>query len=1013
VKFIRPLLTCLVLALVLAAIFLAAAFSPDVQTWVAQMALAGQPGLHASLGSLSAGLAQVDITDLHLEVDGAVLTVPSLQARLPVTTAVWDRKVLVRSLVAKRWTLDLSRIPEQKDARAQVVAAPEGGGGRGSSAQAEAVPAQKVARVFGGILSGWRLPCEVSLDGVDLEGDVLVAAPLGTAPARVHVTVKGGGIAAGHEGAFAIDAAGAVTDPKLPLTAVGAHGRLVVVMESPRTLNRIEIKANLSAEGGSFPEDLTLSAGVAAASGAGEETYTVDLSRGSRHLATVLARFPEAARRFVGTWKVDLRDSDLASFFPNRSLPSIAAAGDGDFDADAAFTRVHAIGRLNAVASHLGVLAPPLDRLGEVTLDARFDLAHSGQSVRVDRLSVSLGGARPAAVVRSLQPFNLDERTGDLKVADPRADWMEGSIQGFPLASLSSLTDGFTFAGGDATGEFVVRAANGGFALRPKTPFTAVGVSVQRAGRILGRGLDLSLSLLADYAPKGWQVQWAPFTVSSAGRRLATIEAKASRLAEADQPIAITGTWSADLEALASRPAIPGISWIKGRSASGDFSVSVETSTEVEGKLAVVGHDPGHSITSSVHADVDADGAVSFLAPVKIAFGSNVSEVSAEGTWTGEEAGPRVDVKLTGEKVALEHLGLLAAPLVAAGNILLPASSAAGAGGLQTPAGVRDRIPFWGDWVGRVKVAFDRLRAGDHDLDGVTGTFDVDHGSIHLENGRGGLSRHSRAKLEGSISFDAAAEFPYSLKATAAVDEVDAAPLFAAPQPGHEPVVEGHFSVASTLTGNGTSLDDLVGHMQEEFRLTSTAGIIRLLKTSVAESIPEVSSPVSDALGTVGTLVGSLFGVKGDSIYSGKNPVSKTAEAVLDFTYQIAEIGYDQITVTAIRGSDRTIHLVEMAMNAPDERVTGSGQITYVKGLSLSARPLSVELQFGARGRIAELLKVAGLLSSHKDDLGYTMLNQPIHFGGTLEHIDASQWHDLLAKAATQMPAGGKKGGGR
>jgi hypothetical protein len=39
------------------------------------------------------------------------------------------------------------------------------------------------------------------------------------------------------------------------------------------------------------------------------------------------------------------------------------------------------------------------------------------------------------------------------------------------------------------------------------------------------------------------------------------------------------------------------------------------------------------------------------------------------------------------------------------------------------------------------------------------------------------------------------------------------------------------------------------------------------------------------------------------------------------------------------------------------------------------------------------------------------MLNHPIHFGGTLEHIDASQWHDLLAKAATQTPAGGKKGG--
>jgi len=33
------------------------------------------------------------------------------------------------------------------------------------------------------------------------------------------------------------------------------------------------------------------------------------------------------------------------------------------------------------------------------------------------------------------------------------------------------------------------------------------------------------------------------------------------------------------------------------------------------------------------------------------------------------------------------------------------------------------------------------------------------------------------------------------------------------------------------------------------------------------------------------------------------------------------------------------------------------------------------------------------LLSTQKDDHGYTLLNQPVHLGGTLEHIDMSQWH--------------------
>ena len=38
-------------------------------------------------------------------------------------------------------------------------------------------------------------------------------------------------------------------------------------------------------------------------------------------------------------------------------------------------------------------------------------------------------------------------------------------------------------------------------------------------------------------------------------------------------------------------------------------------------------------------------------------------------------------------------------------------------------------------------------------------------------------------------------------------------------------------------------------------------------------------------------------------------------------------------------------------------------------------------------------------------------LNQPVHFGGTLQHLDESQWHDLLAKAAAPKPDAKEKDG--
>ena len=106
-KFLRLLLNCLALAIVLVVILVVAAFAPVVQTWVAQMVLDRQPALQGSLESLSAGIGRLEIGNLRLKVGGAILTVPHLQAELPIVTAGWDRRFLVRRLVAKGWTLDL------------------------------------------------------------------------------------------------------------------------------------------------------------------------------------------------------------------------------------------------------------------------------------------------------------------------------------------------------------------------------------------------------------------------------------------------------------------------------------------------------------------------------------------------------------------------------------------------------------------------------------------------------------------------------------------------------------------------------------------------------------------------------------------------------------------------------------------------------------------------------------------------------------------------------------------
>jgi hypothetical protein len=50
------------------------------------------------------------------------------------------------------------------------------------------------------------------------------------------------------------------------------------------------------------------------------------------------------------------------------------------------------------------------------------------------------------------------------------------------------------------------------------------------------------------------------------------------------------------------------------------------------------------------------------------------------------------------------------------------------------------------------------------------------------------------------------------------------------------------------------------------------------------------------------------------------------------------------------------------------------------------------------------------LLSTEQDGAGFTLLNQPLVFGGTMAHIDNRAWHELLVKSAERRSATAKPG---
>ena len=616
-------------------------------------------------------------------------------------------------------------------------------------------------------------------------------------------------------------------------------------MPTPRTISRLEFKGDLSALGGPFP---ALSADAAIDRSSGLEECTLELIRGGESLASFLTHYSRDTHRLTGTWKLNLKDTDISPFTLDHPLPAFSAVGDGKFDSDIAFDNVHASGQLKTEFSHLGAVFAPLEQVGSVSTDTKFDATQNGQSLSIEQLSSSVKGSHLVLDVKLLQAFGLDEKSGVFSASKSEGDWMQVSVVSLPLKSLSGFTGSLGIAGNDATGKFIVHPTKDGFSVRPIAPLIASDVSISRNTSVLADRLELALSLNVDYGSAGWQIQAAPLAVSRDGKRMATLNVKTTRTGDTDQPFVCAINWDSDLAAVAALPLFKDLPKFGAQTASGDLTLTLGSAMQIEGKFAVAGHDTHHSFSSNVTGGIDAeDGRFEFLAPMKIDFGSHVSELTAEGLFGRDDSGPRFELKLTGPHVFLDQLRLIADPLATTLGVPIPTGFASA--GSHVAVGAMDLAPFWGNWSGVVRVGFDRLEVGAEEIKNVGGTLEFDQSGLQLKNGRAAFDLHSVASLEGSLLYSADAALPYTLKVSSSIDQIEASTLFGTTQWGDDPILEGRFAVARLFTGEGINLSDLYGRVHEEFKMTSKVGIVRVLKTNVGDAIPQVNTPVADSVG--------------------------------------------------------------------------------------------------------------------------------------------------------------------
>lgn len=993
-KFVRLLVLAAAALAVLVVVLVVIALNSRVQTWGARRALAARPALHATLGSVSAGLSQVVLKDVRWESRGAVLTLPSLEADLPLISAGVSSRILVTRLVAKGWTLDLSKAA----ALAQVFTPPSGFAARPSatgfsllpSAQAADAPAV-AAQIFQGVFSQLQLPVDLALDGLALDGEIILPGARGHA----RVILTGGGLAVGREGRFDLKVTTALTSTAV--STLDAHVAVAATMDTPRTFTRLGLNADATASGTSFPRGVKLTAEIAAARAANGENYTLTLITEKKQLAALQASLPSSAKKLEGAWKIDASDADLAPFTLGRVLPTFTVDGAGRFELDPASFETHLSGKLVATAEKLASITPKLAVLGRLNLATEFDLTQSGDVTRVEKLSLTVAGARPIGKVESLQTLEFNRKTRGMKVVDPARDLLALGLQGVPLGWLQPWLPDLVVTGGDLHGDFFATASEGGFSLRSKSPLAASGVTVAQAGKPLVRGVDLTVNASFDFTPQGWQASVAPLTVRVEDAPLLTLEAKAGQLAGADQSIKAAGKFSTSLPALLAQPAAAGTLQLVRGEVAGEFAAQLGATQEFQAKLTLMNlvADPKltteklPTITADLRAGLAADGQISLNLPLLLERDGRKSDLALVGSVVPGKSGFTITARVTSTHLVVEDAKILAAPLAAAGGE--PATAAP-----ATTAVIKPVTAPWSGINGQLSLTLKEVVWSDSfRVNDVSGVLRLDASAIKLEQMRAGLGGGGEAKASGAVMFDAKSTTPFSLTSDVSVSEFDPAPLFRALDSSRPATVEGKFNVASKLAGRAASLGDLAASAHGDFQLTSKGGVFRGLPVSASSKV-ETAGKLAAGAAFLGNLAGAVTGRKEYA------DIGNRAQALSEVTKIWQAVAYDQLSVVISRDASLNTVLKDFTLISPELRLTGGGRATHVAGLPLLEEALAMEFKLRARGHHGDVLKYLGVLEATTDELGYATCTLPVKVAGTIGSPDTSELSRALASVAIE-----------
>lgn len=978
--FRRLLVVAGVAALALGAL-VAVAFNSGVQTWALRRTLAKSPDLRASLGSVSAGVREVDLRDLEYRDGAAVLSVPRVYAEVPLLPAGLHRQVRIAKLEASGWTLDLSRVSPPPSAAQTAAGAANGQGQPGA---AVLPPATEAVKAFAGVFAHLGLPVDLTLDGLALDGVVILPEGRG----RVHVNIKGGGLGTGREGIFTVTATAALSAAEV--SRVDLKATVSGTMDSPRTFTRLGLVLAADATGTQFPTGAKLAVDVAAARTSAGESYSAAVVSGLRELMKIEAAFPPGGNRLEGTWRLDVRDADVLPFVLGHPLPTFAVVGEGRLGADAAFAAMRIAGRLEATAGRLRVVAPQLAAWGDVALVTQFDVTRRKESVAAERFEATLSAAQPVATLRMLQPFEYRPGAREFRPTHEDRALLGVVLHALPVEWTQPWTGETAVTGGAVRGEVRVWSRpGGGVGVRTETPLSAGAISIRSASKAWLQDVGVTIAGGADFSKAGWQVDLTRFELQRGDAKLASVVAKLGQLAGADQAVKSTGSVGLNLVEVVKQPAA-GAAWaLTAGAATIDYAASIGRTQQWVAKVdlselaggAGAGAGTLPRVTADLRLDIGAGGRAEFHLPLTFKRDDRTSDALVAGSLEWPKPGEaNVEATVSSARLVIDDVRALGAVRAEDRPAETISAGRAPWAGLSGTLGLSVKEAVWSETL---------------TVRGLTGRLRLDAGAVKMEEFQAGLGDQGRANLKGALTFEPGAERPFALAAEVMLRDVDSGLVFNTAGSDRPATVEGRFDLASTVASRAKRLGELAREAGGEVAVTSRGGVFRGLPVAFAHPV-EATGKLASFVATAGSVFSGFAGRKEHT------EIGTRAQAVGEFARALSPIAFDQLSLVVTRDAALNTTLRDFVLIAPELRLTGGGTALHRPGGGLFDDALAMEFKLRARGRQGELLKFLGVLDPQADELGYLPCTVPLRIAGSLARPDASEINVKLAALALE-----------